>query len=276
MKSVKISAVIMAAIIIAAALLSSAALAAEPQYKNAGELYNARMSGGGYPDAVCGVWSNDGTMESLTIAVDKSEAGEALKQEILDMIEDDSSVTFTFRSYTYAELRAIQNELTERLGEATGAYGVGIHEDENCVVIDIDVENPGSRQFMDECFEKYHNKVRFEEGSGAVITQNATAVGGSYTASGADIGGTAGADAVRSKISPLVMAAVLCAAVLMLGGAALALRRRAGMTRRLETGGEETVSGRLSRRETERLIRKCEDKPDIPFEKIREKLESDR
>ncbi|MBQ4370123.1 MAG: hypothetical protein II784_03880 [Oscillospiraceae bacterium] len=272
MKAKKTVAVIMA-VLIAAALLAGAA-AADAEYKNIGELYYAWFENRGsdyskspYPEAVCGVWSTDGTMEHLTVAVEKSEEGEALKQEILDLIEDDTSVTFTYMAYRYSELWAIQQKLTDRLGDETGAFGVGIDESENCLVIDIDTENPGSEKFMNECFEKYQNRVRFEAGSGVILEATSETGIGNFDTTGMDIGGTKGIKGGKA-------AAMGIAALLLLGGAAIAVRRSgAAAKRQLAEGGEETVQTAISRREAERIIKESAEEPDIPFEKISEKLD---
>ena len=129
-----------------------------------------------YPDYVCGVWSTDGSMENLTFAVTKDEAGEAGKAEILELVEDDATVSFAYQTYPYAELWAIQQELTDSLGDETGAWGIGVYETENAVGIHIDMDHPGSEAFMLECFETYGDRVRFEDGSGAVLTAESSGV----------------------------------------------------------------------------------------------------
>lgn len=140
-----------------------------------------------YPDYVCGVWSSDGSMESLTFAVTKDEAGEAGKAEILDLVADDSTVSFTYQAYPHYELWAIQQELTPSLGDATGAYGIGVHEMENVVCISINTDNPNADVFMKECFEKYGDRIRFESGSGVTLT--AEEVGVIQPGMGTDMGG---------------------------------------------------------------------------------------
>ena len=115
-----------------------------------------------YPEAVCGVWSTDGTMDRLTIAVTKDEAGEACKAAILAQVEDHSTLTFTYQSYSYLRLRQIQEELTPRLGDGTGAQTIGVHEMENRVVIAIDTANENAQAFIDWCAVQYGDQVGFE------------------------------------------------------------------------------------------------------------------
>ena len=120
-----------------------------------------------YPDYICGVWSVDGTTD-LMFAVTENEAGEAGKQEILDLVEDDSTVSFTYLTYTYAELRAIQSEVTAYLsvlykkGELH-SWSVGVDESENVVGVmigelettDIKAINAFLNQFGDKVVCEY-------------------------------------------------------------------------------------------------------------------------
>lgn len=125
-----------------------------------------------YPDYVCGVWSTDGSMENLTIAVTDDAAGEAGKAEILALIEDDSTVTFTTAAYSHAELFAIQWELAERMGEETGMFGIGVYEMENQVHVDIDMDHPGAQTFMEECFALYGDRICFVDGDGVTVSSS--------------------------------------------------------------------------------------------------------
>ena len=146
-------------------------LSGEAQFKTAEELYQYWMAQNTdyyaeypYPDYVCGVWSTDGGSRNLTFAVTKNEEGEAGKEEILRLIEDDSTVTFTYQTYSYKELWDVRMELEPRMGEETGAIGMGIYEMDNVLHIDIDEKNPNGEYFMKECFERFGNKVAFKVG----------------------------------------------------------------------------------------------------------------
>ena len=136
-------------------------------YKNAYELWASWDRT--YPDYVAGVWSTDGTVERLTFALVEG-AGEAEKEEILSRIKDKDSVSFAegYR-YSYAELRAVQEELTSCLGEETGAIGIGVYEGENRVHIDINTDNAGAEAFMRMCRETYGDMIVFEGGPGAAF-----------------------------------------------------------------------------------------------------------
>lgn len=158
-----------------------------------------------YPDYITGAWSTDGGMENLTFGVTKDEQGEAGKQEILKMVENDATVSFTYQSYPYCELWAIQQELTDSLGDATGACGIGIYEMENHVHIDIDTNNKNSEAFIRECFETYGDRIVFEHSDGVFLT--------------AEEGYDKGKGAALGWI-------ILIVAVMMIGTGAFLLRRK--------------------------------------------------
>lgn len=173
-----------------------------------------------YPDYVTGVWSTDGSTENLTFGVTEDAAGEAGKEEILSLIEDDSTVSFAYQTFPHRELMEIYGKLVSDLGSDTGAYGMGVYEMENCVMISIDVSAPGAEAFMEECLAVYGDRVAFEEGEGITITAEA----------GVDTGGAVlreDGGLERPQLLPFVLAAAL----LLLGaGGALLLgkRKRAG------------------------------------------------
>ena len=79
----------------------------EGKYATMGELYQAWGGYEGYPDYICGVWSTDGGMSNMTVAVTKDKAGERGKEEILSLLENPNSVTFTYQSYSYQELQEV-------------------------------------------------------------------------------------------------------------------------------------------------------------------------
>ena len=92
----------------------------------------------GYPDYVTGIWSNDGSSYNLTVGVVEGAAGEAGKQEILNLIENDASVTFTTQAYSHNYLMQVQEELNPYFKqEELGMVGSGIYDSENHVEIDF-------------------------------------------------------------------------------------------------------------------------------------------
>ena len=176
-------------LLLAALLCCGAAHAQTDQFANAYELYESWYANqtdwtkSAYPDYVCGVWSTDGGMDNLTIAVLEGAAGEAGKAELLDLVADDATLTIVTQKYSHAELREIQEELTPSLGYETGAYGIGVYEMDNRVHIDINTDNPGAEAFMEECLKKYGDRIVFEGGAGVFVTAEST--GNADTTAGA-------------------------------------------------------------------------------------------
>ena len=113
-----------------------------------------------YPDYVCGVWSTDGSMKNLTIAVLDTEEGNRGKQEILDLIEDDSTVTFTYGEYSRNYLTGIQDELLElfKTNEEHGLISTALNEYENKIALGILKEykdNEKTEQLLSDITAQY-------------------------------------------------------------------------------------------------------------------------
>lgn len=154
---------------------------ADGEYSTAGELYQSWDTGersgepfvSFYPEGVCGVWSTDGGMDNLTIAVTDDEAGEKAKKAILAAVANDDTLSFTTQDYTHAELTAAANEIARYLqdhnGEESGAAGFGVHEKENRVCVDIIMTKPGAEDFVRWCYETFGDKVMFESVDGYVV-----------------------------------------------------------------------------------------------------------
>ena len=197
-----------------------------------------------YPDFVAGVWSTDGTVERLTFALVEG-AGETGKEEILSRIRDKDSASFAegYR-YSYAELRAVQEELTSGLGEETGAFGIGVYEGENRVHIDINTDNAGAEAFMRMCRETYGDMIVFEGGPGAAF----------------DL--TAEEEAPLVAAEPLVREAgyllPILALCLVLGG--LAVMKQKGLLFRPAEGPE--TAARPTFRRVEAAVRDSGEAPD--------------
>lgn len=101
-----------------------------------------------YPDYVCGVWSNDGSQYNLTIAVLDTEEGNRGKEEILELIEDDSSVTFTYGEYSRNYLTDVQDELIKlyKTNEEHGLISTALNEYENRIALGILKEYKGNEK----------------------------------------------------------------------------------------------------------------------------------
>ena len=136
----------------------------EGGYKNAGELYKAWMDEGHVPDCVTGIWSADGGSENLVIGILQNEAGEVEKNEILYLIEDDSSVQFVFQERSRNYLYAIMNDIDTYFCKDLGLLAAGVSEYQNCVEIqirDTRMEDPDTVAMVKELTEKYGDAVSF-------------------------------------------------------------------------------------------------------------------
>ena len=147
---------------------------AEGDYPTAGDLYQAWFQQNGYespyPDYITGVWSADGTEHHLVFGITKDERGVAGKDEILRLVADDSTVSFTYQSYSYNELLAVQQEITPLMGEQSGIYACGIYDMENVVKISIDETNPQAKKLMEDLFARFGDQISFEKMDGNFVT----------------------------------------------------------------------------------------------------------
>ena len=91
---------------------SLTAFAEEAKFEKMKDLNNYWAENDAYPDWFCGVWTETGSLNNLVVAVLDTEEGERGKQEILDLIEDDSSVTFTYGEYSRNYLVSVQHSFT--------------------------------------------------------------------------------------------------------------------------------------------------------------------
>ena len=261
------------------------------KYLTMGDLYQAWFENEEYeyhyPDYVCGVWTETGDMSELVVAVTKDEAGEAGKQEILSLIENDASVKFTYQSYSYNELRQVQEEISPFMGDESGIYGIGVYEMDNKVHADIDMSNPNAEMYVEKLLGQYGDKLVFEAGSGIVLDCQTEglidSVGGGmdgavYTPEiGAyDAGGgyqdvpavTIEELAITTTITPapasepdnrLWIFAVCAAAVVVLGAVILVAVSRARVKQ--TTAGVVAGGGRLTAGDTETIVKKSVETP---------------
>jgi len=250
------------------------------KYLDMGELYHAwhrdTANKYGYPDYVCGVWTETGDMSELVVAVTKDEKGNAGKEEILSLIENDNTVKFVYQIYSYTELRDIQEELSPLMAD-NGVYGLGVDEMNNRVNVDVDMNHPNINAFMEECNAKYGDRVYFEAGSeiileaGEVFTPTVGAVTSEETFTPVEIGGvftveetykapdengadgaaviTIGASENKAD-NPWIF--VLCAAVVVfLAGMVFVLNKNKA---KQTTAGTIVGGTSLNLRETEKLV----------------------
>lgn len=259
------------------------------KYLTMGDLYQAWYASGeyeyNYPDYVCGVWTETGDMSELVVAVTKDEAGEAGKEEILSLIENDDSVKFTYQSYSYKELRQAQDEITSFMGDESGIYGLGVSEMENKLHADIDIDNPNAEDYMKKLLAAYGDMLVFEAGSGITFDCQSEGLIGSAGGlevpediaeiGGYDIGGGA-SDAPAVTMEELAVTTeisvtgaeqdntwifAVCAAAVIVLGAVIAFavnRARVKQT----TAGTLTEGIRLSAGDTERIVAESNEIPE--------------
>lgn len=152
---------------------ADAGLPAEPvdgKYSSMGALYQAWGGYEGYPDYVCGVWSTDGGLTNMTVAVTKDETGEQGKGEILSLLKNTDTVTFTYQSYTYGELREVNDAIVDRMmAGGSPIVSCGIYEMENKVHISVLETAENAETVAQELLEQYGDKVIVELGSEIIL-----------------------------------------------------------------------------------------------------------
>ncbi|MDO5123128.1 MAG: hypothetical protein Q4D44_00495 [Eubacteriales bacterium] len=136
------------------------ASAEEAKYNTAGELYEAWYEN--MPDYICGVWSTDGGASNLTFGIQNNESG---KQKMIELVKDDSSLTFVYQEYSRNYLFQIQREIDEYMKKDLGLVSTGLNEQNNCIKLGIlkdrkyDLE---TQNMLEEITERYGNAVVVE------------------------------------------------------------------------------------------------------------------
>lgn len=202
----------------------------------------------GYPDYVTGIWSTDGSSYNLTVGVTNDASGEAGKQEILDLVENDASITFTTQTYSHNYLMQIQEELFPYFEqEELGLVGSGVYDIENCVHVEVLTEKENdevSLNFIAELEEKYGDAVSISYTEGYVLRTEEISL---TTPPAPSIGG-------KSSFSPLLIAGMILIPLLVFG-IYFALRKRFIPVLQTNTGGTVTHSDTLSVKEVEELVK---------------------
>ena len=134
-------------------------------YENAGDLYAAWNSQNCVPDYITGVWSTDGGHINLTFGVLNGEAGLLGKQEILALVQDDSTVTIVYQTYSRNYLYRIQETVVNAYFEAgLGLVSAGVNEYENrlCFEIHSDfADNADTLAMIQRVTDQYGDAVYF-------------------------------------------------------------------------------------------------------------------
>lgn len=207
-----------------------------------------------WPDYVCGVWTETGGMDCLTIGIQNNADGEAGKQEILDLIADDSTVTFVYQAYTDEYLRRVSDDISDAyLGGEAGVIGVGVYSSKNCVGVTI-LEDK-----RDEAVTK------------ALVAALAAEYGDAVSI---DYSGPVVADVkkgIRVLPTTALLAVPLLAAVVLFG--LLWMKRRRAMLLQTVGGDTKTVTAPLSTAEVKRRVSKGVTPSAALDERVREAIE---
>lgn len=142
---------------------ASAVSAAEAKYSTAGDLYQSW--GENIPDYICGMWSTDGSFDKLTFGIQNNAAGNAGKQEMLDLVENDASLTFVYQVFSRNYLLQIQGEIYEYFQKDLGLVSTGLDEINNCITLGILEErkdDKDTQNMIKEITRKYGDAVRVE------------------------------------------------------------------------------------------------------------------
>ena len=216
----------------------------EGKYATMGELYQAWGGYAGYPDYICGVWSTDGGMSNMTVAVTKDKAGERGKEEILSLLENPNSVTFTYQSYSYQELQEVNEAIVSRMMAGDQSIvACGIYEMENKVHISVLETAENAEETAQELVKTYGDKVTVELGAMLFDTTM---------------------EETYDRGVPGVLLVLAAAAVLL--GITVAVKLPA----RLTSAGKVITERPMSRRQVEKLVAKS---TEIPSQRLEEQIQ---
>ena len=215
----------------------------EGKYATMGDLYQAWGGYEGYPDYICGVWSTDGGMSNMTVAVTKDKAGERGKEEILSLLENPNSVTFTYQSYSYQELQEVNEAIVSRMMAGDQSIvACGIYEMENKVHISVLETAENAEETAQELVKTYGDKVTVELGAMLFDTTM---------------------EETYDRGVPGVLLVLAAAAVLL--GITVAVKLPA----RLTSAGKVITERPMSRRQVEKLVAKS---TEIPSQRLEEQM----
>lgn len=203
----------------------------------------------GYPDYVTGIWSNDGSSYNLTVGLVEGATGEAGKQEILDLVENDSSITFTTQTYSYNYLRQVQDELTPYFKQELGMVGTGVSEMENCVDVEFLTEKANDEttlNFIAELKKTYGDAISVSSTEGYTLRQTTEEIG--------LVNPLAPSTGGNTSFSPLLIAGVIIIPLLVFG-LYFALRKRFVPVMQTNTGRTVARTGNISAKEVAELVR---------------------
>ena len=235
------------AILIVSLLFTMPAYAAEKTYDSIGELVES-WGEDRIPEYVCGIYSTFGGTRCLTIAVKDNAEGEAGKEEILSLIEDDTTVTFIYQKYSRNYLTSIMEDLNAYFEKDIGLVYAGTNEYENRVTLGIYEEfaknNESTKEMMAELTEKYGDAIYIEYSNSRYVTTYSDIPVNNLSYRGNDY----------------LSFAIFAAAILVFGSAAfLAIKKKRAL---VANTGETLTAHPVTKAETTELIKNSA--PDFP------------
>ncbi len=120
-----------------------------------------------YPDAMCGCWVTDSCPDNnynhYIIAIQNTEEGNALKQRILDLIKDDSTISFVYQKYSYNYLLQIQEKLRhyEKHISMVANYPDVLKNSLHVEILTEKKDDKKTQEILNELSQKYQDAIYF-------------------------------------------------------------------------------------------------------------------
>ena len=147
------------------------------KYEDAWELY--KSWNGKEPADICGIWLTDDETVSFTFGIRDDKAGEALREMILESVENKESVNFVTQKYLKSELLEIKETVDEYISKNIGIEATYLDEKRNRVEICVLAERVNDRttqSIVKTIEEKYGDRVNITY-EGDMFKQTILAVG---------------------------------------------------------------------------------------------------
>lgn len=248
----KFTAVLFALILLLCSSLTS--FADETKFEKMKDLNNYWAINDAYPDWFCGVWTETGSLNNLIVAVLDTEDGEKGKQEILDLIEDDLSVTFTYGEYSRNYLISVQNSFTYEMFKELGLSYTAFLDDKSRIELGILYEKRNdtkAQEKLEEIKKQYGDifTVKYVDGIVSADVQNVSDLPAIHYSVIAE---------QPAKPTYFVYIAVSVSLVLSLSCVFLIFKLRRAFAFITNTGGIVSANRKLSSEEVRNLVRKSE------------------
>ncbi|MBQ8572647.1 MAG: hypothetical protein IJ451_04195 [Ruminococcus sp.] len=166
----KIASLLIVVVLVGAFAVNTAATG---EFKKMKDLNNYWAENDAYPDWFCGVWTETGSLNNLVVSVLDTEEGNNGKQEILDLIEDDTSVTFTYGEYSRNYLIGVQYSFSKETFQELGLSYAAFLDDQNRIELGIlksKRNDPKVNEKLEELKEQYGDIFTVEYTDGIVTT----------------------------------------------------------------------------------------------------------